>query len=355
MRFENLSGTTTVAAHLLRATVAGLLLSVSTAALAQTAPPAQQKKAPTATAPAQPSPAPAAAAPAPAQKATAPTGSDATVVARAGDKKLTRDDVRAFVSTMSPADQEALARDPALFSQTLRVLLANQLVLKEALAKKWQDQPTVAAQLERVRENTLVETYLQSVSTVPAEFPSEAELKAAYDANKEALTLPRQFQVAQIFIASPEGADKEVEERAKKKLADVQAKLKAAGADFAAIAKADSDERASAERGGEIGWLAETQMRTEIKSQLLALQKGETSAAIQVAGGWHFVKLLDTKDAGPAAFADVKEALAQRLRAQRVEVSRRAYLAKLLEDSPPTINEIALGDVIELPKTEAAK
>ena len=49
----------------------------------------------------------------------------------------------------------------------------------------------------------------------------------------------------------------------------------------------------------------------------------------------------------------MRDALAQRLRAQRVEANRRAYLAKLLEQSPPTINELALGNVLDLPKTDA--
>jgi parvulin-like peptidyl-prolyl isomerase len=302
---------------------AGLMLSAATTALAQSA---KEKR------------------------ASAPTTSTTSagtgdVVAKAGDQDLTRDEVRAIVDALPPADRAALVRDPALFSQTLRVILANRLVLNEALSKKWHEQPNIAAQLQRVRDNAIVEAYLQSVSGVPEGYPSEAEVQRAYDANKSALVMPRQFQLAQIFVSLPEAADKDTEEKAKKKLADIQAKLKS-GTDFAAVAKADSDERASGEQGGEIGWVADSQIRPEIKSQVLALTKGGVSAPIQVPGGWHIVKLLDSKDAGTAPFASVKEGLAQRLRAQRIEANRRAYLAKLLEQSPPTINELALGSVI---------
>jgi peptidylprolyl isomerase len=347
-RFDNLFGATGMAGHLARLTVASLLLSVSTAALAQTAPP--PKKPTPVAAPAQP----AAQAAAPAAKPAAASGNDADVVARAGDNNLTRDEVRAFVATLTPAEQATLARDPALFSQTLRAILANQLVLKEALAKKWQDQPAVAAQIERVRENAIVESYLESVSAMPTEFPSEGDLRKAYDANKAALTLPRQFKVAQIFVTSPEGADKETAEKAKKKLADIQGKLKQPGSNFAAVAKTDSDERLSAERGGEIGWLGETQLRPEIKPIVIGLAKDGISEPIAVPGGWHIVKVLDTKEAGPAAFEDVREPLAQRLRTQAAESNRRAYMAKLLDQSPPTINELALSTVLDLSKVEAA-
>ncbi|RTL73013.1 MAG: peptidylprolyl isomerase [Hyphomicrobiales bacterium] len=305
---------------------AGLMLTASAAATTALAQSAKEKRAS-----------------APATSTTSAGTGD--VVAKAGDQDLTRDEVRAIVDALPPADRAALVRDPALFSQTLRVILANRLVLNEALSKKWHEQPNIAAQLQRVRDNAIVEAYLQSISGVPEGYPSEAEVQRAYDANKSALVMPRQFQLAQIFVALPEAADKDTDEKAKKKLADIQAKLKS-GTDFAAVAKADSDERASGEQGGEIGWVADSQIRPEIKSQVLALTKGGVSAPIQVPGGWHIVKLLDSKDAGTAPFATVKEGLAQRLRAQRIEANRRAYLAKLLEQSPPTINELALSSVI---------
>jgi len=164
--------------------------------------------------------------------------------------------------------------------------------------------------------------------------------------------VPRQFQVAQIFIALPADATKEQADRAAKKVADVQAKLKQAGADFAEIAKSNSDEPDSAARGGEIGWLAETQLKPEIKTQVLALEKGATSEPVKVAEGWHFLKVIDTKPVSTLTFDQVRAALAQRLRAQQAEAARRAYLARLLEQSPPTINELALSQVLEQPKAD---
>jgi peptidylprolyl isomerase len=329
--------------------LAGLLLSPANDAFAQ-APAAQKAKAPAATAPAAAAPqavAPPAAPRAPVGQAARSAATDPDVVARAGDYDLTRDEIRAFVATLQPNEQAALARDAALFSQTLRVMLANQLVLKEALTKKWEDQPAVAAQLKRVRETAIVESYLQSVSTTPEGFPTDGELEKAYEANKAAFLVPRQFQVAQIFISLPADADKSAADKANKKLADVQAKLKQPNADFAAIACADSDDRTSADRGGEIGWLAESQMKPEIKAPIVALTKGALSEAVRGADGWHVLKLIDTKPAGTLTLAEVRDPLAQRLRAQRVEANRRAYLAKLLEQSPPSINELALSQVLD--------
>ena len=105
----------------------------------------------------------------------------------------------------APREQAALAKDPALLSQAVRMLLANRLVLQEVVAKKWDQQPNVAAQLDRVRENALVELYLQSVSTPPASFPSEEELQKVYDANRERVADAAPVPARADFRRSAEG------------------------------------------------------------------------------------------------------------------------------------------------------
>jgi hypothetical protein len=141
------------------------LFSLGAEGLAQTAPAAPR---PAHAAPAKSKPAPAPSAPA----AVTPAAQDLTpaktgssdVVARVGDANLSADDIRAYVAALGPREQAVLTQDPALLSQAVRMLLANRLVLREVLAKKWDQQPGVAAQLERVRESALVELYLGAVS-----------------------------------------------------------------------------------------------------------------------------------------------------------------------------------------------
>ena len=94
-------------------------------------------------------------------------------VARVGGVEIKEDELRAFVAGLGEREQTALARDPALLSQVVRQLLANQLVLKEALAKRWDQRPEVAEQLKKVREIAVVDFYLRSVSQPPADFPAD--------------------------------------------------------------------------------------------------------------------------------------------------------------------------------------
>jgi parvulin-like peptidyl-prolyl isomerase len=328
------------------AAMATAILCLPVATLAQT-PPAPQRAIP---APARPKPAPQAAIPqAPsAQPATQGLASGKTsgsndVVARVGNANISADELRSYVGAMSPRDQAALAKDPALLSQAVRMLLANRLVLQEAVAKKWDQQPNVAAELDRVRENALVEVYLQSVSTPPEGFPSEEDLQKTYDANRSALLMPRQFQLSQIFVAAAKDGDKATEDKAKKTLEDIQAKLKAPGADFTEIARTQSDSK----DGGDLGWLAESQIRPEIKAQVLGLSKNGISEAIRLDDGWHILRLIDTKAAYTRTLPEVRDQLVQQMRNERASMMRRGYLAELLKQHPPVLNELALSNLLE--------
>jgi len=311
-----------------------------TASFAQTPPPVRQRPAPPPVNRAVKQPV------RPAQTtpfARATDGDD--VVARVANHDVTVGEVRSFVAGLPAQDQAALARDPALLSRTLKTMLAGQLVLKEALSKKWDANPAVAAQLQKVREQAIMETYLRSVSNPPETYPDEAEIQKAYDANKSSFLVPRRFQLAQIYVALPANSDKAAEAAASKKLADVQAKLRAPRADFAAVAKEASDQRETAEHGGEIGWVPENQLQPEIKNDVMGLAKGAVSGPIKLADGWHFIKLMDTKASETLSLTDVRQLLVQRLRAQRADALQRAYLARLLEQEPPAVNELALSKV----------
>ena len=269
------------------------------------------------------------------------------VIARIGNTDVKVDELRAYIASLSPQDQAALAKDPSLLSQSVRTLLARRIVLQEAAGKKWEQTPAVVAQLERTREAVIVETYLQSVSEAPKDFPADPDVQNTYEANKTAFLVPRQFHLAQIYVAMPKGADKAATDKAEKKVADIQAKLKQKGADFAAIARTESEAPESATKGGEIGWVLETQIRPEVRQAVAGLAKGAVSESIRFDDGWQIIRLIDTKASYTRPLAEVRGQIVDKLRADRALANRRAYLARLLEQNPPAINELLLSKVLD--------
>ena len=110
------------------------------------------------------------------------------------------------------------------------------------------------------------------------------------------------------------------------------------GADFAAIAEKESDDKLSAQQGGEMGWMGEDKLAPRIRDMAHVLRKGGISVPVRLADGWHILKLLDTKDFSPPPFDAAKVKLAQVLRAERERTDQLAYLSKLLEQNPVSIN-----------------
>lgn len=285
-------------------------------------------------------------APAPAPAAVAAKAPE-DVIARVGDANISADDLRSYVAALGPREQAALAKDPAALSQAVRLLLANRLVLEEAMAKKWDQQPTIAAQLARAREAAVVELYLQSVSTPPTNFPSDDDVQKVYDAYRASFVVPRQFQLAQIFIAAPKEGDKAAEDKARQQLDDVSRKLKAPGADFAAIAGGDGN---AAKDAGDLGWVPATQLRPEIRSQVMGLAKNTVSEPIKLDDGWHIIKLIDTRASYTRTLPEVRDQLVQQIRSERSQMMRRAYLGELLKQHPPVLNELALSSLLDASK-----
>jgi len=275
---------------------------------------------------------------------------EADVIGRVGEHVISVQDVRNAVSALAPHERESMGNDTAVMNQLVRSLMVQNLVLQEALAKKWDQEPALVPYLARMRDTAITESYLQSICAPPATYPNQAELQAAYDVSKAALLVPRSYHLAQIFVASPKGAaaDGKITER----LDSLKRALKATGADFSALAGLHSDERESAGRGGDLGWLAESQIQPEIRSQLASLKLNTVSDPIRLDDGWHVLKVIDIREPFTPTLEQVKVRLVQQLRTERTRANTKEYLAGLMQANPIAINELALSQILPPAKTK---
>lgn len=262
-----------------------------------------------------------------------------STVGRLGDIEITAEEVLDSLNSLSPGQRESVRADPKLVEQIVRSSLVQKLVFKEAQDKKWHEQPKVVAKLARSRDSVITESYLEDLAQPPASYPDEAELKSAYEANRERLKQPPSYRLAQIFIAEAKGAEA--------KLAEIEALLKVKKADFAQIAKEQSQETVSAARGGEIGWVSESQIDPELRAQVEKLKLAEISAPVRLKDGWHILKLLDARASYSPTFEQVRPQLTQQLRQEKLRANSQAYLAKLLKEHPLSIQSAALEQLLK--------
>lgn len=267
------------------------------------------------------------------------------VIARVGTEEIKAAQVRPYLENLGQQDRETLGKNPAALSQAVRTLILQQILFKEALAAGWDKTPEMAEQLERLRQGAIAETYLQSIAKVPEGYPSEAEVKTVYEAKKDSLQVPKQIRLAQIYIAIPKDAPKEAQDKARVRIDEISKSVK--NGDFAAVARDKSEERETAARGGEVGWLPEARIQPEIRTKVSSLSKGSVTEPVRLEDGWYVVKVLDINESHTATLDEVKDQLVKALRNERLRANREAYLAKLQQQNPVALDELGLAKLLQ--------
>ncbi|QHI97398.1 peptidylprolyl isomerase [Xylophilus rhododendri] len=274
--------------------------------------------------------------------AQAATPSPEPVVARLGAITVGEPEVQRLLEALPPAERAAARADRSVLTGWLQQRIASEALLREARAKGWAERPEVRARVEAavrdVTDRIVGATYLESVSALPAAYPSEAEARAAFAA-APAPRVAASYRIAQIFLAAPAQDTSAV---ARVRTQAEQLATQARSGDFAALARERSDERTSAGRGGDAGTLPLARMLPEVRATVAAMKPGDVAGPVQSAGGFHIVKLLETQPERPATFEELRPQLEQALRQQRQQQLARNYLAALAPASELSIDTATL-------------
>lgn len=154
--------------------------------------------------------------------------------------------------------------------------------------------------------------------------PTEAELRAEYEANRATYTGPRRWLLRNILLRAPAGADREAVRR---RAADLRARA-AAGADFGALAAAHS-ESATRARKGRIGWVALDRLGPKVAAAVAPLEAGGLSEIIETAEGFTILQCVEVRPAGTTPFDKVRLPLESTLTIRRIDERRERVLAEL--------------------------
>jgi peptidyl-prolyl cis-trans isomerase C len=160
---------------------------------------------------------------------------------------------------------------------------------------------------------------------------SEADTKAYYDNNPQFFKQPEQVKASHILIKAEPDADDAVKAEARKKIEDIQKKLKQGG-NFAALAK-ELSEGPSGKNGGELGFFRRGQMVKPFEDAAFTVKPGELSDIVETRFGYHIIKVEEKKPESITPYADVKERLEQVLKQQKVREELIKYLDSLKKEA----------------------
>lgn len=257
--------------------------------------------------------------------------------------KISPAEVRETLEIQGPEMKKHLGSSLPDLDKLVRAELVRKSLIAQAREKGWEQKPEVQVLMARAREQALLSAYVQSFVRPPAGYPSEEELKAAYEGNKKALMTPVQYQLGTLFIANPDPTDKAQSSAAAQKAADLSALLQKTPGDFARIAKEESDQKESAARGGEIGWVTENQLAPELRPIVSKLEKGAITQPLKLKNGWHLLKLMDKRASRLRTFDESRAALVAGMRLRKTQENERLYLESVLQKSVLTVNQIELS------------
>ncbi len=161
---------------------------------------------------------------------------------------------------------------------------------------------------------TQIRTVLGQQKLMAKEFPdeasfTEADAKAYYEKNKAKYDIPEQTRASHILIKTdltdPNSDPNQVKALARAKAEDLLKQINE-GADFAALAKAHSQDPSSAPRGGDLSFFGRGKMVPPFDKAAFELKVGKVSNIVETQYGFHIIKVTDRKEASTTSFEEAK-------------------------------------------------
>jgi peptidyl-prolyl cis-trans isomerase SurA len=121
------------------------------------------------------------------------------------------------------------------------------------------------------------------------------------------------------------------DEDAQQKLQSLRQRMED-GDDFSTLAKAHSDDKASALKGGELGWVSPGILVPAFEEAMTNLLPGEISQPVQTQFGWHLIQVLDRADKDNTKKYREEQAR-QQLRKKKIEEETELWLRRLRNEA----------------------
>ncbi|MBE7094268.1 peptidylprolyl isomerase PrsA [Bacillus cereus] len=121
-----------------------------------------------------------------------------------------------------------------------------------------------------------------------------------------------------------------------------------AGASFEELAKQESQDLLSKEKGGDLGYFSSGRMAPEFETAAYKLKVGQISNPVKSPNGYHIIKLTDKKDLKP--YDEVKDSIRKNLEAERIADPTFSHklIQKELKKANIKINDSDLEDTFTL-------
>lgn len=207
-----------------------------------------------------------------------------------------------------------------------------KLIDHEALSRHYEKKSDLKDMVHRYENQLLKNTFTKRI-IAPQIIISEKTLKEYYASHQERFTKPIRFKIQQITVKTMDEAR------------DILDNLQK-GADFSWSAKKRSLDSAN-EKGGDIGWLAETQIPNPVREIIDTLKPGDISKIIKIDSHFRIIRLQDKKEGEVEEFNKVKNVVSKAYFEEQLNTIFNTYVAELKKGAEIRINNEAVQSLEE--------
>ena len=227
----------------------------------------------------------------PAPPAAQPAVAPDTVVITVGAQKLTRAQFEELVAAL-PDQVRATTATPHGKRQLAEQLSEVLAIAQEARKRKLDQSPVVQQMIALQVDQVLAGALARQISNETK--PDEAALHAYFDQHKAEFERVKASHILIRFKGSNAparpGQKDLTDEEALAKAQEIRKKL-VDGADFAATAKAESDDVGSGAKGGSLGTFGHGQMVPPFEQAAFSLPLNQLSEPVKSVFGYHIIKV----------------------------------------------------------------
>jgi parvulin-like peptidyl-prolyl isomerase len=187
-------------------------------------------------------------------------------------------------------------------------------------------------QMREFQRGTFVAQQFLRMQLQPRLDVSRDEMVDYYNLHRDEFKTPGGVRWSEIFLSFEKHGSREA---ARTKADQLVVELRA-GADFAAVALADS-EGATASDGGRWDLTARNSLVVKaVDDALFSLPVGEVSDPIEGAKGWHIVRVQEKQEGGETSFVDAQDKIRNAIREQKINKESQRFVQELVRKADVT-------------------
>ncbi|WP_396589148.1 peptidylprolyl isomerase [Bermanella sp. R86510] len=244
--------------------------------------------------------------------------SNSDELATVGSKSIDKSEFSQYMEAKGIANKSLSAQKSLLENYVHRQALTESIEMQGAV-----DTNKIDQQVKDYRDQLLLNAYFDAYI---AENVTDEAIKNYYSANADQFEKEKSH-VAHILLRLRSGMTDEEVEVEKLKAFEIHSKLKK-GEDFADLANQESDDKISAKKGGDLGWIVKGSIDPVFSKVAFELEEGQVSEPIRTAFGFHILKVLEAPKTVKIGFNDVKGEIRHTLKAK----AKQAELERLKSD-----------------------